>query len=89
MSYPIPNYYNFELYITKQHGGNLVFLEGGNATGMAMGSLSIVTGIIFLIDFFFAIKNTRRVASHERILTINYRLIFDQERVEGLYEGLG
>jgi hypothetical protein len=31
----------------------------GKETGMALGSLCIVAGIIFLIDFFFAVRVTR------------------------------
>eukprot|EP00088_Acartia_fossae_P039424 TRINITY_DN41042_c0_g1_i1.p1 TRINITY_DN41042_c0_g1~~TRINITY_DN41042_c0_g1_i1.p1 ORF type:complete len:158 (-),score=33.62 TRINITY_DN41042_c0_g1_i1:175-621(-) len=30
-----------------------------DSTGMALGVLAIITGIVFLIDFIFAIKNTR------------------------------
>jgi len=40
----------------------------GNSTGMAMGVLSIITGIVFLIDFVFAIKNTRFTVVQTRIV---------------------
>jgi len=39
-----------------------------DSTGMALGSLAIVTGIIFLIDFAFAIKNTRFTVVQTRIV---------------------
>jgi hypothetical protein len=32
---------------------------GQREVGIAMGVLAIITGIVFLIDFLFAIKNTR------------------------------
>jgi hypothetical protein len=35
-----------------------VFL-GQRGSGIAMGVLAIITGIVFLVDFLFAIKNTR------------------------------
>eukprot|EP00092_Neocalanus_flemingeri_P027514 GFUD01029848.1.p1 GENE.GFUD01029848.1~~GFUD01029848.1.p1 ORF type:complete len:162 (+),score=31.10 GFUD01029848.1:37-486(+) len=39
----------------------------GRATGIAMGVLAIITGIVFLIDFIFAIKNTRFSVVQTRI----------------------
>jgi hypothetical protein len=35
---------------------------------MALGSLCIVTGIVFLIDFLFAIKNTRFTYVQARVI---------------------
>jgi hypothetical protein len=32
---------------------------GQRGSGIAMGVLAIITGIVFLVDFLFAIKNTR------------------------------
>jgi hypothetical protein len=40
----------------------------GKATGMALGSLCIITGIVFLIDFLFAIKNTRFTYVQARVI---------------------
>jgi len=37
-------------------------------TGMAMGVLCIVTGIVFLVDFLFAIKNTKFTVVQTRIV---------------------
>lgn len=39
-----------------------------DSTGIALGSLAIVTGILFLIDFAFAIKNTRFTVVQTRIV---------------------
>ncbi len=32
---------------------------GQRGSGIAMGVLAIITGVVFLVDFLFAIKNTR------------------------------
>ncbi len=39
----------------------MIFLNGAGqrGSGIAMGVLAIITGIVFLVDFLFAIKNTR------------------------------
>ena len=42
--------------------------DEGRATGIAMGVLAIITGIVFLIDFFFAVKNTRFSVVHSRVV---------------------
>jgi hypothetical protein len=42
---------------------SMVFLTvhcaGQRGSGIAMGVLAIITGVVFLVDFLFAIKNTR------------------------------
>ena len=45
----------------------IIISDDGRATGIAMGVLAIITGIVFLIDFIFAIKNTRFSVTQTRI----------------------
>jgi hypothetical protein len=46
---------------------NFAFTDS-KATGMALGSLCIAAGIVFLIDFIFAIKNTRFTYVQARVI---------------------
>jgi hypothetical protein len=36
-----------------------VHTTGGESKGLALGSLCVILGIFFILDFLFAIKNTR------------------------------
>ena len=56
-----------KLTFYKQLSFILFISDDGRATGIAMGVLAIITGIVFLIDLFFAIKNTRFIVVQTRV----------------------
>ena len=60
-------HYRCKLQVGLKALSYFIFSDDGRATGIAMGALSIITGIVFLIDLFFAVKNTRFSVVHTRV----------------------